>query len=319
MTQVEIRALDGVVRVPIDVLKKLPLFLDMDAEPWKQTSVFELPFVDKKVLNTIIRLLNVKHDCEFNRHLHFVDINDIKKCLQAADFLMVDSVVDILLRILLFTDTRAKQSAAYMSNQEEVTQCLSGLSLQPKRQRKPKAPGDTTAGRKRKSAAGETTPATASKKKTVEESATNVFLVELRSMTGIRETPSGDAYFQMLQAFKEGGYPTETDVCCWWCTEPFQSAPIGIPKKRDEETGVFHVVGCFCSWNCAVAFNQDSLSGSLDSNAKGAHELLLEMYRQTNDFTESTYPTHIRPAPSRYVLAKLAVNWEFPHIAHHLP
>ncbi|KAI8822782.1 GlcNAc-domain-containing protein [Chytriomyces cf. hyalinus JEL632] len=101
MAQVEIRALDGVVHVQIDVLKKLPLFLDTDAEPWQSTSVFELPFVETKALNTIIRLLNVKQDCDFNEYLRFVDISDIKTCLRAADFLMVDSVVDILLRMLI--------------------------------------------------------------------------------------------------------------------------------------------------------------------------------------------------------------------------
>lgn len=41
-------------------------------------------------------------------------------------------------------------------------------------------------------------------------------------------------------------------ICCWWCTEPFDSPPCGIPQGK---AGVsYESVGTFCSWNCVKAY-----------------------------------------------------------------
>ena len=44
-----------------------------------------------------------------------------------------------------------------------------------------------------------------------------------------------------------------TDTCCWWCCHKFDSVPIGLPEKYINDT--FHLYGCFCSFNCAQAYN----------------------------------------------------------------
>jgi hypothetical protein len=46
-----------------------------------------------------------------------------------------------------------------------------------------------------------------------------------------------------------------TDISCWWCTEQFNSIPCFIPDKYESEK--YHVFGCFCSYNCAAAYNID--------------------------------------------------------------
>jgi hypothetical protein len=45
----------------------------------------------------------------------------------------------------------------------------------------------------------------------------------------------------------------KTDIACWWCTCNFNTPPCFIPEKVVENT--YHVFGCFCSFNCAAAYN----------------------------------------------------------------
>jgi hypothetical protein len=45
----------------------------------------------------------------------------------------------------------------------------------------------------------------------------------------------------------------KTDVACWWCTYNFDNMPCVIPEKIVNDT--YHVFGCFCSYNCASAYN----------------------------------------------------------------
>ena len=45
----------------------------------------------------------------------------------------------------------------------------------------------------------------------------------------------------------------KTDICCWWCCHKFDNVPLSLPEKLYDDT--FHVFGCFCSFNCAAAYN----------------------------------------------------------------
>ena len=47
--------------------------------------------------------------------------------------------------------------------------------------------------------------------------------------------------------------PTKTQLCCWWCTYNFDCLPTYLPEKYSE--GNFYVSGCYCSFNCAGAYN----------------------------------------------------------------
>ena len=47
--------------------------------------------------------------------------------------------------------------------------------------------------------------------------------------------------------------PLKTDVYCYWCCHPFDNRPCPLPYKYIDN--VFHVYGCFCSPECATAYN----------------------------------------------------------------
>ena len=44
-----------------------------------------------------------------------------------------------------------------------------------------------------------------------------------------------------------------TTLSCWWCVHPFSNPPFGLPIKF--ENNRYEVQGCFCSLNCAKAYN----------------------------------------------------------------
>lgn len=69
-----------------------------------------------------------------------------------------------------------------------------------------------------------------------------------------------DSYHKVvnvLQDFEERNknneWPLQTSIACYWCCHRFNNAPIGIPINFVD--GVFEVYGCFCSTNCAAAYN----------------------------------------------------------------
>lgn len=45
----------------------------------------------------------------------------------------------------------------------------------------------------------------------------------------------------------------KTDIACWWCTFEFNNQPCFIPEKICDDT--YYVFGCFCSYDCALAYN----------------------------------------------------------------
>ena len=68
--------------------------------------------------------------------------------------------------------------------------------------------------------------------------------------------PKGDSNtFREIASFEEM-YPQSTEVCCWWCTYPFLTRPIGLPKKFNEKEMTWYCTGCFCTFNCALAWSK---------------------------------------------------------------
>jgi hypothetical protein len=45
----------------------------------------------------------------------------------------------------------------------------------------------------------------------------------------------------------------KTDLWCWWCSHSFTNSPFGLPIKF--ENNKYSIQGCFCSLNCAKAYN----------------------------------------------------------------
>jgi len=75
----------------------------------------------------------------------------------------------------------------------------------------------------------------------------NVVLVEERPLKVV----------DILNDFKEKNkiheWPSNTSTACYWCCHKFNNAPFGIPINSSEKS--FDVFGCFCSLECAAAYN----------------------------------------------------------------
>lgn len=67
----------------------------------------------------------------------------------------------------------------------------------------------------------------------------------------------------------------KTNIKCWHCTYNFDSVPCFIPDKFIN--GIFHVFGCFCSFNCALTYNLNFLN---DSRVNTRHSLILLMFHK---------------------------------------
>jgi hypothetical protein len=50
-------------------------------------------------------------------------------------------------------------------------------------------------------------------------------------------------------------YIKQTDIHCWWCCHQFVTPPCQLPDKYYNNQ--YYVFGCFCSYNCAQAYNLD--------------------------------------------------------------
>ena len=70
--------------------------------------------------------------------------------------------------------------------------------------------------------------------------------------------------------------PKKTNICCWWCTYNFDCLPTFIADKYHE--GKFYVYGCFCSFNCAGAYNLNLN----DSRVLERYSLLKQLYYYIN-------------------------------------
>jgi hypothetical protein len=81
---------------------------------------------------------------------------------------------------------------------------------------------------------------------------------------------------------------------CFWCTCPYSTPPVYIPKGR--VNGQYDVYGSFCCPECAAAyvFNENTLDDSVKFDR---YHMLNYMYGKSNNYTKN-----ILPAPSPYYL-----------------
>lgn len=73
-------------------------------------------------------------------------------------------------------------------------------------------------------------------------------LLPNRSITIIPVLPTFVQTSQQTQTM-----PERTDVCCYWCTEPFSTPPLGLPERKIGN--VFFVKHCFCDFPCMASYN----------------------------------------------------------------
>lgn len=93
---------------------------------------------------------------------------------------------------------------------------------------------------------------------------------------------------------KHNEWPISTNISCYWCCHKFFNAPFGIPVKYNDEK--FHVFGCFCGLECALAYNL-SMKDQIDEMWERCN-LLNFLCRKTN-YNKQGF---IKPAPPRLSL-----------------
>jgi hypothetical protein len=110
--------------------------------------------------------------------------------------------------------------------------------------------------------------------------------------------------------YSSHSWPMKTKIHCWWCCYDFDTVPIPLPKKinnikslnpKDNDIENFEVKGCFCSFNCALAY-----SNTYDF--RNIQYLILfffkRIYKLNNPSTSNEFFKNfsIKPAPPKEVL-----------------
>jgi len=92
----------------------------------------------------------------------------------------------------------------------------------------------------------------------------------------------------------------DSKSACFWCTYDFDNPPIYIPKFILKN--IYHVYGCFCSPECAVAH---LMKENIDSSSR------FERYALLNNIYNKIFPysKNIKPAPDpHYLLERFCGN-----------
>lgn len=88
-----------------------------------------------------------------------------------------------------------------------------------------------------------------------------------------------------------------TDIKCWWCSYNFDTIPCSIPFKYIDDK--FEVFGCFCGFNCALAYINES---NIDKKEEKI-SLLNLLYRKIYNKNDT-----IVPAPKKEILTDYGGN-----------
>ena len=88
--------------------------------------------------------------------------------------------------------------------------------------------------------------------------------------------------------------PEDKKTYCFWCCHPVTHTKVGLPIRYDAMNDTYVTMGCFCSYECAAAYNFDHYQGT---------DRMWEINSWIQIFADKMgLDTPIRPAPSRYTL-----------------
>ncbi|MEM0354143.1 MAG: hypothetical protein QXW79_01040 [Thermoplasmata archaeon] len=88
----------------------------------------------------------------------------------------------------------------------------------------------------------------------------------------------------------------KTNIKCWWDAHGFNNLPCFLPEMYYR--GIYHVSGCFCSFNCALAYNLYYLR---DSKVFQRKSLIYKLYREMYGLGPDD-PIEIKEAPPKELL-----------------
>jgi len=112
----------------------------------------------------------------------------------------------------------------------------------------------------------------------------------------VEPTPSNKELWKKLKTLERllhmNSVP-DSNASCFWCTYDFDNPPVYIPKMFLKNT--YHVYGCFCSPECAVAH---LMNENIDSSSKfDRYSLLNTIYNAMYGYLKN-----IKPAPDPHYL-----------------
>jgi len=77
----------------------------------------------------------------------------------------------------------------------------------------------------------------------------------------------------------------KTNIACWWCTYNFDNTPCFIPDRYNN--GKYYVFGCFCSYNCALAYILKDDEYKKNLRISLIKKLYIELYGKDDDLLPS--------------------------------
>ena len=89
--------------------------------------------------------------------------------------------------------------------------------------------------------------------------------------------------------------PSNTESCCWWCTEPFDTVSISLPVNQNHISKKYIHHGIFCSWNCSKAFSFNQKDYKVGVRNDYINSIVRSIYGKF---------IHVDPALPRYRLTK---------------
>lgn len=89
----------------------------------------------------------------------------------------------------------------------------------------------------------------------------------------------------------------KTNTLCWWDSHSFNTYPCMLPDQYYD--GTYLVIGCFCSYNCALAYN---LYHMKDTHVQRRKSLVYKMYREAHGLSPDEQ-VEIREAPPFQILS----------------
>lgn len=90
-------------------------------------------------------------------------------------------------------------------------------------------------------------------------------------------------------------WPTNCDICCWWCCHKFTNVPCTLPMKHDPLRKRYTFTGIFCSWNCSKSYNNNMSDHKRYERNVFITLLIKELYGIETSL-------RIKPAPPRETL-----------------
>ncbi|QKF93947.1 putative transcription factor [Fadolivirus algeromassiliense] len=109
-------------------------------------------------------------------------------------------------------------------------------------------------------------------------------LISDNSANGINNRKVTKMNIELINIHDGKALVTEkTDIACWWCTYNFDSMPCFIPEKYFDKK--YFVFGCFCSFNCAAAYNLKMEDAYVWNRYGLLKKLYNDIYNTNEEFT----------------------------------